>query len=203
MLKKKLEGEPGRSARIARQTAETRIELELLLDGRGNHEISTGIGFFDHMLSTLARHGSLDLRLKAEGDGHVDEHHLVEDVGICLGRAILEALGEKRGIARFGDAHVPMDEALARAVLDLSGRSGLVFQAEFSREAINGFALETVREFFQAVANEGRMTLHLALLYGTNAHHQADALFKSFACALKGAVRLSGDPSIPSTKGTL
>jgi len=192
-----------RSAHIARTTNETTIDLVLDLDAREPSRIDTGIGFFDHMLSHVAKHGDMHLALSSKGDLHIDEHHLVEDVGICLGRALAEALGEKRGIERFGVGFVTMDEALARTVIDLSGRSHLVFHAAFSREMIQGFALEMVREFFQAIANEGRMNLHVGLLYGDNAHHQAEAIFKSFGRALRQAVRRTGTEDIPSTKGTL
>lgn len=191
-----------RRATVHRETAETRIRLELGLDGDGAATVVTGHGFFDHMLSHIARHGNLQLSVHAEGDLHVDDHHVVEDVGLCLGKAIDQALGEKRGIERFGHAFVTMDEALARTVIDLSGRSYLVFQAAFSRETINGFSLELVREFFRAVSTEGRMNLHVALLYGTNAHHQVEAIFKSFGRALRAAVRTTG-ATIPSTKGVL
>ena len=192
-----------RRAHIARTTAETSIDLDLDLDGSGSSAIATGVGFFDHMLTHIAKHGRFDLKLAAKGDLHVDEHHLVEDVGICLGKGILEALGEKRGIERFGTAFVTMDEALARTVVDLSGRGYLVFLAEFSRDTINGFALEMIREFCQAVASEGRMNLHVALLYGRNAHHQSEAIFKSMGRALREAVRRTGDDAVPSTKGVL
>ncbi len=192
-----------RQSQVRRSTTETRIELDLTLDGTGLYDIRTGVGFFDHMLSHIARHGGLDLRVQASGDLHVDEHHLVEDTGLCLGRAIAEALGDKRGIERFGTAFVSMDEALARTVIDLSGRSSHIFLVTFSRESINGFSLEMVREFFQAVAGEGKMNLHVALLYGQNAHHQAEAIFKSFGRALREAVRLTGGSAIPSTKGVL
>jgi imidazoleglycerol-phosphate dehydratase len=192
-----------RTAHITRTTHETSIDLTLDLDSREASVIDTGVGFFDHMLSHVAKHGDLHLALKAKGDLHIDEHHLVEDVGICLGKAIGEALGDKRGIERFGVGFVTMDEALARTVIDLSGRSYLVFHAGFSREIIQGFALEMVREFFQAVANEGRMNLHVVLLYGDNAHHQAEAIFKSFGRALRQAVVRTGRADIPSTKGTL
>ncbi len=191
-----------RTATIRRSTTETNIELELNLDGTGEYTIQTGHGFFDHMLSHIAKHGRLDLRVDAKGDLHVDEHHLVEDVGICLGQAIASALGDKRGIERFGHAFVTMDEALARTTIDLGGRSYLVFNAQFSRESINGFALEMVREFFQAIASEAKMNLHVGLLYGTNAHHQCEAIFKSFGRALREAVAISGT-AIPSTKGVL
>ena len=192
-----------RTASVKRSTSETAIELTLSLDGVGKYDIATGIGFFDHMLTHIARHGGLDLMVHATGDLHVDEHHLVEDVGICLGRALVEALGDKRGIERFGSAFVSMDESLARTVIDLSGRSSLVVLAQFARESINGFPLELVREFFQAVSNEGKMNIHIALLYGVNAHHQAEAIFKSFGRALRMATKASGEESIPSTKGVL
>ncbi len=192
-----------RSASIIRNTTETQIQLGLGLDGSGAYDIRTGLGFFDHMLSHIAKHGGLDLNVNATGDLHIDEHHLVEDTGICLGQAIYKALGEKRGIERFGVGFVTMDEALARTIIDLSGRSYLVFNAEFSRESINGFPLEMVREFFQAIANEGKMNLHVALLYGSNGHHQLEAIFKSFGRALREAVKLTGGSAIPSTKGVL
>ncbi|MEW6510621.1 MAG: imidazoleglycerol-phosphate dehydratase HisB [Bacteroidota bacterium] len=192
-----------RSASVSRSTAETSIRVELDLDGSGASQIATGIGFFDHMLALAARHGSFMLNVKADGDLHVDDHHLVEDVGLCLGKAITDALGEKRGIERFGASFVVMDEALARTVIDLSGRAYCVFLARFSRETINGFSLEMVQEFFRAVATEGRMNLHVALLYGSNAHHQVEAIFKSFGRALKAASSLTGADAIPSTKGVL
>ena len=192
-----------RTAQIVRRTTETQIECVICLDGTGKFEGTSGIGFFDHMLSHIAKHGGCDLRVTATGDLHVDEHHLVEDIGIVLGQALLKAVGEKRGIERFGTAYITMDEAMARTLIDLSGRSHFVFHAEFSRESINGFALEMVSEFFQAIANEGRMNLHIALLYGKNAHHQAEAIFKSFGRALREAVRLTGRSTIPSTKGVL
>jgi len=192
-----------RTATLERNTAETSIRLRLDLDGSGAFDIATGIGFFDHMLSHIARHGRFDLTVAAKGDLHVDDHHTVEDVGICLGKAISDALGEKRGIERFGAGFVTMDEALARTVIDLSGRSYFVFLAGFSRETLNGFSLELVNEFFRAVATEGRMNLHIALLYGGNAHHQVEAIFKSFGRALRSAVERTGSNDIPSTKGTL
>lgn len=192
-----------RMAHITRTTQETSIDLSLNLDSREVSSIETGIGFFDHMLSHVAKHGGLHLKLAARGDLHIDEHHLIEDVGICLGKALTEALGDKRGIERFGTGFVTMDEALARTVVDLSGRSYLVFHARFSREIIQGFPLEMIKEFFQAIANEGRMNLHVGLLYGDNAHHQAEAIFKSFGRALRQAVQLTGHGEIPSTKGTL
>lgn len=192
-----------RVASIERTTKETNIELELKLDGTGESTISTGVGFFDHILTHIAKHGRVDLHITARGDLHVDEHHLVEDTGICLGQAIAQALGDKKGIERFGQAFITMDEALARTIIDLGGRSYLVFNAEFSRENINGFALEVVKDFFQAIASEGKMNLHIALLYGRNAHHQCEAIFKSFGKALGVAVRRTGGETIPSTKGVL
>jgi imidazoleglycerol-phosphate dehydratase len=192
-----------REAAIERTTAETSIRLRLDLDGSGVYDIATGIGFFDHMLSHIARHGRFDLTIAATGDLHVDDHHTVEDVGICLGKAIADALAEKRGIERFGTAFVTMDEALARTVIDLSGRNYFVFLAGFSRDSINGFSLELVNEFFRAVAAEGKMNLHIALLYGANAHHQVEAIFKSFGRALRAAVEKTGGDEIPSTKGVL
>jgi len=192
-----------RTAHITRTTQETSIDLSIDLDSTSASSIETGIGFFDHMLSHVAKHGGLHLTLAARGDLHIDEHHLIEDVGICLGKALAEALGDKRGIERFGTGFVTMDEALARTVVDLSGRSYLVFHARFSREIIQGFPLEMVKEFFQAIANEGRMNLHIGLLYGDNAHHQAEAIFKSFGRALRQAVQLTGHGEIPSTKGML
>ena len=192
-----------RTALISRKTNETAIELELNLEGIGEYAITTGHGFFDHMLSHIAKHGKLDMRVTAHGDLHVDEHHLVEDVGICLGQALSKALGDKKGIERFGTAFVTMDEALARTIIDLSGRNYFVFNAEFSREIINGFALEMVNEFFQAIASEAKMNLHIALLYGDNAHHQCEAIFKSFGRALRSAVNVTGGETIPSTKGVL
>lgn len=192
-----------RTSTINRSTSETSVTLSVDLDGTGAYNISTGLGFFDHMLSHVAKHSGIDLRVEAKGDLHVDEHHLIEDVGISLGKAILEALGDKRGIERFGTAFVTMDEALARTVIDLSGRSYLVFQVQFSRESINGFPLEMAKEFFQAIANEGRMNLHVACLYGANAHHQIEAIYKSFGRALREAVSRSGSGEIPSTKGVI
>ena len=192
-----------RTAVIARITSETSIEMHLDLDGTGSYEVHTGVGFFDHMLSHVAKHGGLDITVSATGDLHVDEHHLVEDIGICLGQCLVRALGDKRGICRFGAAFVPMDEALARTVIDLSGRSYLAFAAAFSRESINGFSTELVQDFFQAVANEGRMNIHVSLLYGRNAHHEVEAVFKSFGRALGAAIRKGPSEAIPSTKGIL
>lgn len=191
-----------RKASIQRRTEETEIKLALSLEG-GPAEISTGLGFFDHMLHQLAKHGGFGLRLEARGDLHVDSHHLVEDVGLCLGDALKEALGDRRGIARFGEAHVPLDEALARVVVDLSGRSCCVFGADLPVMVLgDGFQTEMVREFFIAFAARGALNLHASVLYGTNVHHRIEALFKALARALKQAVRVEGD-GIASTKGTL
>ena len=191
-----------RTATIPRSTAETTIRLTLSLDG-GETAIRTGLGYFDHMLHQLAKHGGLGLQLEAEGDLHVDSHHLVEDVALCLGDALREALGDRRGIARWGEAHIPMDETLARVVVDLSGRPYCVFQAELPKLIFgDGFQVEMVREFFIALAMRGQLNLHAALLYGENTHHQVEALFKGLACALKQAVLVEGD-AVPSTKGSL
>jgi imidazoleglycerol-phosphate dehydratase len=192
-----------RTAQIERVTAETSIRIGLDLDGDGTCEIGTGIGFFDHMLHHIGRHGGFDLTVQARGDLHVDEHHTVEDVGLCLGQAFARALGEKRGIERYGWAFVPMDESLARTIIDLSGRAYLEFSAQFTRQEINGFPLELVSEFFRAVSSEARATVHMSLLCGRNAHHQAEALFKSFGRAMRVAVRQTGSTRIPSTKEVL
>ncbi len=194
-----------RTARLERLTAETRIAVEVALDGTGEHEIRTGIGFFDHMLAQLARHALLDITIEAEGDLHIDDHHTVEDTGIALGQAIAEALGAKAGIRRYGSALLPMDEALVRAALDLSGRPFLVWQVPMPAQKIGQFDAELVREFFQALATHARMTLHVERLAGANTHHIAEATFKAVAQALRAAVEPDprrGD-AVPSTKGTL
>lgn len=191
-----------RCATLNRQTSETKVQLTLSLDG-GAVSIRTGLGYFDHMLMQLAKHGGLGMELQAEGDLHVDSHHLIEDVGLCLGDALREALGDRRGIGRWGEAHIPMDETLARVVVDLSGRPYCVFQAKYPSLVLgDGFQTEMVREFFFALANRAQMNLHASILYGENTHHQIEALFKGLARALKQAVRRSGD-ELPSTKGTL
>jgi imidazoleglycerol-phosphate dehydratase len=194
-----------RSATIARQTAETEIQVILDLDGNGVFAAETGVGFFDHMLHQISRHGMIDLDVRATGDLHIDDHHTVEDVGICIGQALREAVGDKRGITRYGHAYVPLDEALSRVVIDLSGRPGLFFSADFTRDKIGTFDVELVREFFQGVASAGALTLHMDALKGHNAHHIAETLFKAFGRALRMAVSAdarSGD-SMPSTKGSL
>jgi imidazoleglycerol-phosphate dehydratase len=191
-----------RKATIQRRTNETDIRLELSLDG-GPVSVATGLGFFDHMLHQIARHGGFGLTIEAKGDLQVDGHHLVEDVGLCLGDALREALGDRRGIARFGEAHAPLDEALARVVVDLSGRPYCVFDAELPLLVLgDGFQTEMVREFFIAFSTRGALNLHAAVLYGANVHHRIEALFKALARALKQAVRVEGD-EIASTKGTL
>lgn len=191
-----------RASALHRATNETDINLSLCLDG-GDTRISTGLGYFDHMLMQLARHGGFGLELEAKGDLQVDSHHLVEDVGLCLGDALREALGDRRGIARWGEAHVPMDETLTRVVVDLSGRPYCVFHADLPKVILgNGFQVEMVREFFLAFSARGAFNLHAAVLYGENTHHKVESLFKGLARALKQAVRVQGD-DLPSTKGTL
>lgn len=194
-----------RTATVARDTKETRINVTVSLDGTGRGSISTGVGFFDHMLDQLARHSLIDMEIHAEGDLHIDDHHTVEDTGIALGQALREALGDRAGIARYADAFVPMDECMTRAAIDVSGRPFLVFRTEFPRDKIGTFDTELVREFFQAFAMNAGITLHVETLYGLNAHHIAESCFKAVARALKVAVAI--DPrqngAIPSTKGTL
>ncbi|HEX7010033.1 MAG TPA: imidazoleglycerol-phosphate dehydratase HisB [Phycisphaeraceae bacterium] len=195
-----------RTATLSRQTKETDIRVELNLDpaSSGDYENRTGVGFFDHMLDHLARHGRLGLKVTARGDTHVDDHHTVEDVGILLGQALAQALGDKKGICRYGFASVPMDEALARVSLDLSGRPYLVFDAAFSQPSakIGTFDVQLVREFFQAFVQAGRFTCHIEAPRGKNDHHLAEAIFKAFARALQQAVNITSD-DIPSTKGVL
>ena len=196
--------EERRSARIERRTTETQIELELCLDGSGQGRAETGIGFYDHMLNAFARHGLFDLEVKCQGDLEVDAHHTVEDIGICLGQALDQALGDKAGIQRYGHSYVPMDEALARAAIDLSGRSYLVLEAAFNDEQVGELPVALVREFFYAVADQGRMNLHLDLLRGLNDHHGIEALFKAFARALdQASLRSDRIQGILSTKGAL
>ncbi len=190
---------------VKRSTKETAIEVELDLDGAGTSRISTGIGFLDHMLDLLVRHSRMDVTLKANGDLHIDHHHTTEDVGIALGQAVRQALGDMRGITRYADVHMPMDEALTRVVLDISGRPLLVFETEFGRDKVGTFDTELVQEWFQAFASNSGMTLHVATLYGTNDHHIAESCFKGLARALRAAVAI--DPraanEVPSTKGSL
>lgn len=191
----------GRTATVSRKTGETSVEVSVGLDG-GEVEVSTGVAFFDHMLDQVGRHGGLGLKVAAKGDLEVDAHHTVEDTGITLGEAVKEALGDKAGIRRFATAHAPLDESLARVVLDLSGRPGLFFRATFSRRSVGEMEVQLVREFFQGFANASASTLHVDLLEGSNAHHQVEAVFKAFALALREAVSMRGG-GVPSTKGVL
>ncbi len=194
-----------RSAKIERNTSETSIRVAVDLDGTGHASISTGIGFFDHMLDQIARHAPVDLEIAAKGDLHIDGHHTVEDVGIALGQAVCQALGDRTGIARYGDAHVPLDEALTRVVLDISGRPFLVYDVTFPAQRIGEFDTELMREFFQAFCVHARVGLHIDCLRGVNSHHIAESAFKGFARAFGKAVAI--DPrrlgAVPSTKGTL
>ena len=194
-----------RIAEVTRNTAETRIRVKVNLDGTGLSKLSTGIGFFDHMLDQISRHGLVDLEIHAEGDLHIDGHHTVEDVGITLGQAVLKALGDKKGIRRYGHAYVPLDEALSRVVMDLSGRPGLEMHVPFKSGMVGAFDTHLAHEFFQGFVNHAGVTLHIDNLKGENAHHQAETVFKAFARALRSAVEL--DPralgTIPSTKGSL
>jgi imidazoleglycerol-phosphate dehydratase len=195
---------PDRTGRISRTTAETTINLALTLDAKGELRGSTGVGFFDHMLTLFARHGRMDIELECKGDLHVDAHHTVEDIGICLGDALSKALGEKRGISRYGFAYVPMDESLARVVIDLSGRCHTVINAEVDTPRVGDFDTELAWEFFQAFARAGKMNLHIDLIRCGNAHHGIEACFKAVATALAQAVmRGTGRDDIPSTKGVL
>jgi len=194
-----------RTARIDRNTAETQISVEVNLDGSGRADLATGVPFLDHMLDQLARHGMVDLTVRAKGDLHIDAHHTVEDIGIALGQAVARALGDKKGLTRYGHAYVPLDEALSRVVIDLSGRPGLEFHVPFVRAMIGTFDVDLTHEFFQGFVNHALVTLHVDNLRGQNAHHQAETVFKAFARALRMAV--TPDPGaagvVPSTKGTL
>jgi imidazoleglycerol-phosphate dehydratase len=194
-----------RTAEITRNTQETKITVRVNLDGTGQARLATGIGFFDHMLDQIARHGLIDMEIQAEGDLHIDGHHTVEDVGIALGQAVLKAVGDKKGIRRYGHAYVPLDEALSRVVIDFSGRPGLVMNVPFKSGMIGTFDSQLTHEFFQGFVNHAFVTLHIDNLRGENAHHQCETVFKAFARALRAAVE--SDPraagSIPSTKGSL
>lgn len=193
-----------RTAQLRRKTRETDITLSINLDGAGDSQPHTGVGFFDHMLDLLARHGLIDLNVQAQGDLHVDAHHTVEDVGIVLGQALAQALGDKRGIHRYGWAMVPMDETLAHVAVDLSGRAAFVFRAQFPTPVIGGFPCELVEEFLKALSNAAGMNLHVNVPYGGNAHHVAEAIFKGVARALRQAVSIDPrQPGVPSTKGSL
>lgn len=194
-----------RRAQVTRNTLETQINIDLNLDGVGKSTLETGVPFFDHMLDQIARHGMLDLEIVAKGDLHIDAHHTVEDIGITLGQAFAQAISDKKGVCRYGHAYVPLDEALTRVVLDLSGRPGLVFNVDFSRARIGDFDVDLIHEFFQGFINHALVTLHVDNLSGRNAHHQAETIFKAFGRALRMAI--APDPAasgiIPSTKGTL
>lgn len=193
-----------RTAKIERNTSETQISIELNLDGEGNAEFDTGVPFLEHMLDQIARHGLIDLNVKAKGDLEIDAHHTVEDIGITLGQAVNQAMGDKKGINRYGHAYVPLDEALSRVVLDFSGRPGLSYDIEFTKKSVGDFDVELFSEFFQGFVNHAQVTLHIDNLKGKNAHHQIETVFKAFGRALRMA--MSADdrmPGIPSTKGTL
>lgn len=194
-----------RQAEITRNTLETQISVRLDLDGTGQGKFATGVPFLDHMLDQIARHGLIDLEVTANGDLHIDAHHTVEDIGISVGQALAKAWGDKKGLTRYGHAYVPLDEALSRVVIDLSGRPGLEFNVEFTRALIGQFDVDLVREFFQGLVNHAGMTLHIDNLCGINAHHQAETVFKAFGRALRMAAtpdaRMAG--VMPSTKGTL
>ena len=194
-----------RIAEVTRNTLETQVRVRLDLDGSGRAALASGVPFLDHMLDQIARHGMLDLEVEASGDLHIDAHHTVEDIGITLGQALAQAVGDKKGLARYGHAYVPLDEALSRVVVDLSGRPGLSFHVPFTRALIGGFDVDLVREFFQGLVNHAAMTLHVDNLRGENAHHQCETVFKAFGRALRMAVdrdsRAAG--AVPSTKGSL
>ena len=196
---------PKRTAKVERNTNETKIAVEVNLDGTGRAELATGVPFLDHMLDQLARHSMIDLTVRAKGDLHIDAHHTVEDIGITLGQAVAKALGDKKGLTRYGHAYVPLDEALSRVVIDLSGRPGLEFHVPFTRAMIGAFDVDLAHEFFQGFANHALVTLHVDNLRGQNAHHQAETVFKAFARALRMAVAPDprGAGMVPSTKGSL
>jgi imidazoleglycerol-phosphate dehydratase len=191
-----------RTAKISRKTAETDIKLELTLDGSGSYEIDTGIGFLDHMLTHLSKHGKMDMVVKAKGDLQVDAHHTVEDVAICLGNALTEALGDKKGIARYGQSSVPMEDAMANVSVDLSGRPFCVYNVEYRTDKIGDFDVECVEEMLRSFSNHGKFNLHVNVPYGSNSHHIAEAIFKALGQAIATAVKITGR-EIPSTKGTL
>ena len=194
-----------RSAKVSRNTLETQINVELNLDGSGKAKFDTGLPFLDHMIDQIARHGLLDLNILAKGDLHIDAHHTVEDIGITMGQAYNQALGDKKGLRRYGHAYIPLDEALSRVVMDISGRPGLVFNCQFVRSSVGDFDVDLIKEFFQGFVNHALVTLHIDNLAGNNAHHQAETIFKAFGRALRMA--LEPDPRMagvmPSTKGSL
>jgi imidazoleglycerol-phosphate dehydratase len=203
-VKKSANNKTDRTADLSRQTRETKVQVALNLDGTGEADLETGVGFFNHMLELLSRHSLIDLTVHAEGDLDVDFHHTVEDVGIVLGQALEKALGEKKGIGRYGWAIVPMDESLAQVAIDISGRAAFVFNVDFKGPAIGTFDVELVREFFKALANTAKMNLHVTVPYGENNHHISEAIFKATAKALRQAVSIDPrNPAIPSTKGSL
>jgi imidazoleglycerol-phosphate dehydratase len=191
-----------RQASISRMTKETKIEIELVLDGTGNNEIETGIGFFDHMLKSFSFHSGIDLKIKCDGDLEVDDHHTVEDVGIALGQAFIEALGDKKGITRFGHMAIPMDDSLAMVTIDVSNRPFFVYNLSFDRDRIGTMDTQNFKEFFQAFVNESRVNLHINLMYGQNEHHKIEAVYKAFAKAVKQAITVVSD-QVVSTKGVL
>lgn len=191
-----------RSAKIERKTKETQVRMELNLDGSGRYEIDTGVGFLDHMLAHLSKHGRVDLTVKASGDLEVDAHHTVEDIAICLGSALCEALGDKKGICRYGHSSVPMEDALANVAIDLSGRGFCVYNVEYKTEKIGDFDVECIEELLRSLANHGKFNLHITVPYGSNSHHVAEAIFKALGQALGQAVRITG-ADVPSTKGIL
>lgn len=194
-----------RTAKVNRSTLETKITVSLNIDGTGQTKINTGVPFLDHMLDQIARHGLMDIEVEAKGDLHIDAHHTIEDVGITLGQALAQCVGDKKGVRRMGHAYAPLDEALSRVVVDLSGRPGLIFEVPFTRARVGDFDLDLIREFFQGFVNHALVTLHVDCLRGANAHHQAETLFKAFGRALRMAVE--ADPRaaniMPSTKGSL
>lgn len=194
-----------RTAKVERKTLETQILVEVDLDGTGKSSLDTGVGFFDHMLDQIARHGLIDLTVKANGDLHIDTHHTIEDVGITLGDAISKAIPDKKGLVRYGHSYVPLDEALTRVVVDLSGRPGLEYSVDYVRGRVGDFDVDVIREFFQGLVNHAGMTVHVDNLKGVNAHHQAETVFKAFGRALRMAVTLDERSvnSLPSTKGQL
>ncbi len=198
-------GNPMRTADIRRDTKETQIRVAINLDGSGHSKLATGIGFFDHMLDQVARHGLIDIEVDAKGDLHIDGHHTVEDVGITLGQAVAQAVGDKKGLVRYGHAYVPLDEALSRVVIDLSGRPGLHMRVPFKSGMVGGFDTQLAYEFFQGFANHALVTLHIDNIFGDNAHHQAETVFKAFGRALRMAVAVDARAAdqIPSTKGSL
>jgi imidazoleglycerol-phosphate dehydratase len=194
-----------RQAQVTRNTLETQVAVHLNLDGSGKSRLATGVGFFDHMLDQVARHGMVDLDVEAKGDLHIDAHHTVEDVGITIGQAFAKAIGDKKGVRRYGHAYIPLDEALSRVVIDLSGRPGLEYSVDYARGLIGEFDVDLVHEFFQGFVNHASVTLHIDNLKGRNAHHQAETIFKAFGRALRMAVEFDSRASgtLPSTKGSL